>query len=63
MNALQESLQKKSLEELIKLLIEPEIEENDNKVISALKIFVPKSKKKKVKSAESEEKTDEKTDN
>ena len=50
-------------EELIKLLIEPEIEENDNKVISALKIFAPKSKKKKEKSAESEEKTDEKTDN
>ena len=50
-------------EELIKLLVEPEIEESDNKIISALKPFIPKVKNLKQKSTESEEKSDEKADN
>ena len=50
-------------EELIRLLIEPEIEENDSKIISALKIFIPKGKNAKSNTTESEEKSDEKADN
>ena len=50
-------------EELVKLLVEPEIEESDNKIISALKLLIPKINHSKKKSTESEEKSDEKADN
>ena len=50
-------------EELIKLLIEPEIEESDSKIISALRPLIPKVNHLKKKSTESEEKPDEKTEN
>ncbi|MCQ2455547.1 MAG: diadenylate cyclase CdaA [Clostridia bacterium] len=49
-------------EELLKDLIEPELEENDRKIIAALKNFVPFGKQENKKS-ESEDKEDEKTDN